>query len=185
MVYVFLADGFEETEALTPVDVLRRAGVTVQTVGVTGKIVTGSHGITVLADMELSQITLNNNLQAVVLPGGMPGTTNLEKTQAVLDAVSYASEHNLIIGAICAAPSVLGHMGLLEGKEAISFPGFEQELTGAEISQHYVCRDGNIITARGMGVATEFGLALTAALRGRETAEKTFQTLQCVKRCEI
>ncbi len=179
MIYVFLADGFEEIEALAPVDILRRAGLTVQTVGVTGKIVTGAHGIPVTADISVDEVQLNADLQAVVLPGGMPGTTNLETDAAVQKALDYANAQNLFICAICAAPSVLGHKGLLRGKTAVCFPGFEAALTGAAISDAPVCRDGQIITAKGMGVATEFGLKIAAALTSEETAESIRVSIQC------
>lgn len=183
MVYVFLADGFEEIEALTPVDVLRRADVEVKTVGVTGKTVTGSHGIPVQADLELSEISLDHALEAVVLPGGMPGTLNLEKNEIVQKAVAFAKKNDILLAAICAAPSILGHLGYLKGKKAISFPGFETALEGATISEAPVCRDGQIITGKGMGVATEFALAIVSALRGRAKAEAVFNTLQCMERC--
>lgn len=178
MIYVFLADGFEEIEALTPVDILRRAGLTVQTVGVGEKVVTSSHKIPVTADITDAEMELNDDLQAVILPGGMPGTTNLDASGAVARALEFAKTHDLLICAICAAPSVLGHKGLLSGKEAICFPGFESELSGATLSKKFVCRDGNIITAKGMGVATEFALAIASALAGVEAAEKVRAAIQ-------
>lgn len=178
MIYVFLADGFEEIEALTPVDILRRAGLTVQTVGVGEKVVTSSHKIPVTADITDAEMELNSDLQAVILPGGMPGTTNLDASDAVARALEFAKAHDLLICAICAAPSVLGHKGLLFGKEAICFPGFESELSGATLSEKFVCRDGNIITAKGMGVATEFALAIASALAGVEAAEKVRAAIQ-------
>lgn len=183
MVYVFLANGFEEIEALTPVDVLRRADIEVKTVGVTGKTVQGSHKISVEADLELSEICLDDALEAVILPGGMPGTLNLEKNEMVQKAVAFAKENEILLAAICAAPSILGHLGYLNGKQAISFPGFETALEGATISDSPVCRDGQIITGKGMGVATEFSLAIVSALRGKEKAEEIFNTLQCMPRC--
>lgn len=178
MIYVFLADGFEEIEALTPVDILRRAGLTVQTVGIGEKVVTSSHKIPVTADITEAEMDLNSDLQAVILPGGMPGTTNLDASDAVARALEFAKAHDLLICAICAAPSVLGHKGLLFGKEAICFPGFESELSGATLSEKFVCRDGNIITAKGMGVATEFALAIASALAGVEAAEKVRAAIQ-------
>lgn len=178
MIYVFLADGFEEIEALTPVDILRRAGLTVQTVGIGKKVVTSSHKIPVTADITEAEMELNRDLQAVILPGGMPGTTNLDASDAVARALEFAKAHDLLICAICAAPSVLGHKGLLFGKEAICFPGFESELSGATLSKNFVCRDGNIITAKGMGVATEFALAIASALAGVEAAEKVRAAIQ-------
>lgn len=180
MIYVFLANGFEEIEALAPVDILRRAGLTVQTVGVTGKTVMGAHGIPVTADITTDEVKLDADLQAVVLPGGMPGTTNLEANVTVQKALDYADEHDLLICAICAAPSILGHKVLLQGKTAICFPGFEDALAGAVLCDAPVCRDGQIITAKGMGVATEFGLKIAAALTDDMTAEKIRASIQCV-----
>lgn len=169
MIYVFLADGFEETEALVPIDILRRGGFEVQTVGVTGKTVTGSHGIQVVCDIIESQAS-EENLSCVVLPGGMPGTVNLEKSATVRRFVSFAFEKNLVIGAICAAPSVLGHMGLLKGKRATCFPGFEKELSDAILTDSPAVCDGNIITAWGAGGAFEFGLSLVKTLTDEKTA---------------
>ena len=170
MIYVFLANGFEESEALVPVDLLRRAGKEVRLVGVTGSTVTGSHGITVQTDLTAGEIILGNDLEMIVLPGGMPGTLNLEKSEAVQTAVDYCAERGIYIGAICAAPSILGHKGLLAGKEAIAYPGFEEQLKDAVISTHSVVQSGNIITAQGAGAAIEFGLRLAAQFVG---AEKT------------
>lgn len=165
MIYVFLADGFEEAEALCPVDILRRGGIDVKTVGVTGKTVTGSHGIPVVADITADE-TSTDGLEGIVLPGGLPGTTNLEKNETVQKFIDFSSENGLFIGAICAAPSVLGHKGLLNGKKAICFPGFEAELLGAEIVDRPAVRDGNIITGWGAGGAFEFGFLLLEAIGG-------------------
>lgn len=179
MVYVFLANGFEEIEALTPVDVLRRGGVEVVTVGIGGKIITGSHKLSVAADIEDRELLDFDGTEAVVLPGGMPGTLNLEKSPLVQKAIAYCAENDRYIGAICAAPSVLGHAGLLKGKKAVCFPSFEGELTGAEIYDDYVCRDGKIITAKGMGVSLEFGLELLRAVRNESVSEKVRTSVQC------
>ena len=174
MVYVFLADGFEEAEALVPVDILRRGGVEVKTVGVTGKSVTGSHGVTVLADIEKSEV-VKENLEAVILPGGMPGTTNLEKDAVVGECVDYAASKGLVIGAICAAPSILGHKGLLKGKKAICFEGFEKELLGAKIIDLPAVSDSNIVTSWGAGAAFEFGFSLLAAITGDDEKAATLR----------
>ena len=179
MVYVFLAQGFEEIEALTPVDVLRRGKAEVVTVGVGGRSIKGSHGIVVGADICDSDIKSFEGVEAVVLPGGMPGTLNLEANKTVQEAVRYCAENNVILGAICAAPSILGHAGLLENKHAVCFPSFETELAGYIPTDDYVCRDENIITAKGMGVSLEFGLKLLEALRGSETAERVRSSVQC------
>lgn len=178
MIYVFLADGFEEIEALAPVDILRRGGLEVKTVGVTGKVVTGSHGIGVTADITVDE-TVTDKLCGVVLPGGIPGTPNLEANARVMELVDYAMANNIITAAICAAPSILGHKGYLEGKNAICYPGFEKELKNANIIEASVVRDGNIITSRGAGVALEFGFALLEAFKDFETAEKLRNAMCC------
>lgn len=171
MVYLFLANGFEEIEALCPLDLLRRAGVEVTTVGIGGEMIMGSHGITVAADIPEGMFA-DSAPDMIILPGGMPGSKNLDESRVVDAALKAAARRGSLIAAICAAPMVLGHRGLLAGKEAICYPGFEKELTGAKISGKRVVRDDNIITAAGMGVALEFGLELVAALRGRDTAEQ-------------
>ena len=126
MFYVFLAEGFEETEALAPVDVMRRAKLDVKTVGVTGECVTSSHGVPVKADITIDNIDLDD-VQGVVLTGGMPGTLNLEANEKVIEAVKYSCENGKIVAAICAAPSILGHLGILDGKKATCFPCFFYE----------------------------------------------------------
>lgn len=179
MVYVFLADGFEETEALAPVDILRRCGVEVKTVGIGGGQITGSHKITVIPDLTDAQIT-TDGLEGVVLPGGMPGTLNLEKSPIVKACVDYCRDNDLPICAICAAPSILGHMGILRGKRATCFPGFEQELDGATLCQDELAvTDGKIITGKGAGAAIEFGLAAAALFAGGEKSRKVRESLQC------
>ena len=167
MIYVFLADGFEEIEALTPVDILRRAGQTVMTVGVTGKTVMGAHKIPVCADVLIDDIDITV-AKAVILPGGMPGTLNLQNDKRVIDAVNYVYENGKLVCAICAAPSVLGGMGLLNGKTAVCYPGFEEKLSGAVIGKNKVERDGNIITSRGPGTASEFGFKILKAVTENE-----------------
>ncbi|MBO5321730.1 MAG: DJ-1/PfpI family protein [Clostridia bacterium] len=180
MVYLFLADGFEECEALTPLDILRRGGVTVKTVSIGNEFITGAHGITVKCDILENDILLNEDLEAVILPGGMPGTINLENNQTVRNAVSFAETHGKLICAICAAPKILGGMGLLEGKNATCFPGFEEELKGAVISDKFVVIDSNIITAKGAGVAFEFGFEILAHLKDSETADSLKKQMQCI-----
>ncbi len=177
MIYVFLADGFEETEALAPVDLLKRAGKEVITVGVTGNVVTGSHGIQVIADT--NEISLDDSLEMIVLPGGMPGTLNLEKSQCVQNAIDYCVLNNKFIGAICAAPSILGHKGLLKDKKAICYPGFESHLEGAVISDNSVEEDGIFITARGAGVAIDFGLKLVEKAVSLEESQKQRNNICC------
>ena len=170
MIYVFLANGFEECEALAPIDILRRAGFDLKTVGVNGKTAIGSHNIPIICDITTDEITFEN-LEAVILPGGMPGTLNLENDKTVQAAIDYANENGLLIGAICAAPSVLGHKGLLNGKNATCFPGFEKDLLGANVTGEAVVCDSNIITAKGAGVAFNFGFELLNYLKDEKTAD--------------
>lgn len=165
MIYVFLADGFEECEALAPVDILRRGGYEVKTVGIGGKTVTGAHKIPVVCDITEGE-TETDGLQMIILPGGMPGTVNLEKSGCVQGFIDYAAEKGLFIGAICAAPLILGHKGLLKGKRATCFPGFEKELSGAEFLDEPVVTDGKITTAFGAGAAFDFGFRLLSELDG-------------------
>lgn len=178
MIYVFLAKGFEELEALTPVDVLRRAGIEVKTVGVTGKRVTGSHGISVNCDITINDAVFYD-LDGIILPGGMPGTTNLEENDTVHKFIDYAVQNNKIIGAICAAPMILGHKGLLRGKNAVCYTGFEKELTGAHILDRPAVRDENIVTGWGAGGAFEFALLyLEAVSENEELAKKTARSMR-------
>lgn len=170
MIYMFLANGFEEIEALMPLDLMRRAGLDVTTVGVGARDITGSHGITVKADTEMSEFA-DNAPECVIFPGGMPGTTNLDASPVVHKAIDKALENDALICAICAAPMVLGKRGILNGKKATCFPGFEKYLEGASVGGRVV-RDGNVITAVGMGAALEFGLEIVAAFKGREAANK-------------
>lgn len=179
MVYCFMADGFEETEAIAPVDMLRRAGVTVKTVGIGKSVITGSHGISVICDLTDSEMRLTDELDGVILPGGMPGTLNLDASQAVHSAVDFAVSHQKLVCAICAAPSILGRKGLLSGKKAIAFPGFEKELEGAIISKDPVVKDGVFITAKGAGVAVDFGLEIVAALVSRAKSDEIRSSIQC------
>lgn len=179
MFYVFLADGFEEVEALTPVDMMRRAKLDVKTVGVTGSEVTGSHNITVKADISLGEV-LQSDIDGVILPGGMPGTLNLEKSQDVINAVRYAYESGKIVAAICAAPSILGHLGYLENRKATCFPGFETELKGAEYTAAHTETDDNVITAKGAGCAIEFGHSIISRAVSKEAADKVIGDIQCL-----
>lgn len=165
MIYVFLAQGFEECEALAPIDILRRGGLEVKTVGIGSKTVTGAHDIPVVCDVTEEETT-TQALEGVILPGGMPGTLNLEKNETVQRFIDYAAENNLLLGAICAAPSILGHKNLLDGKKATCFTGFEKELFGAEVIDIPVVADGNIITAYGAGAAFDFGFKLLSYLKG-------------------
>lgn len=170
MVYMFLAQGFEEVEALAPLDLLRRAGVEIKTVGVGSKTVVGAHSIPVVADMTDADFS-DDKPEMVILPGGMPGTLNLDASEVVHRAIDTAVKNGAHLAAICAAPMILGKLGLLSGKEAICYPGFEEHLLGAKISEKTVANDGKVTTAKGMGVAIEFGLTLVKLLKGEKVAE--------------
>lgn len=176
MIVLFLAEGFEEIEALATVDILRRAGVDVRTVGVSGKQVRGAHGIVVTADCTVDDIS-TDGMEMVVLPGG-PGTPNLEASETAQRFIDCAVQNDFWIGAICAAPSILGHKGLLNGKRAVCYPGYEKELEGAQVQQTSVCKDGRIITGNGPGAAYAFGLELAAALKGRAVADQVKEGMQ-------
>ena len=158
--YVFLGEGFEEIEALTVVDILRRDNIVVQTVSITKeKTVEGAHRIPVVADKLLKDIKISD-AALLVLPGGMPGTLNLKECEPLMDMVRQFAETNRRIAAICAAPTILGDMGILEGKTACCYPGMEGQLKGAKVSMEEVVTDGNITTSRGMGTAIPFALEL-------------------------
>lgn len=180
MIYVFLADGFEEVEALTPVDMLRRAGAQVMTVGVSGKTVTSSHKVPVTADITKSEISLDSSLELIVLPGGMPGSNNLEADETVQNAIDYAVSNGKYVSAICAAPKILGHKGLLKGRKATCFPGFEEDLIGAELTGLPAVTDGKFITGKGAGAAFAFGAELIKALYGADKADEICKKMQCV-----
>ncbi len=178
MIYMFLASGFEEIEAVTTLDILRRAELDIKTVGVGGKTITGSHGISVVADIECKDIN-TDDMEMIILPGGMPGTLNLENDPIVRTSINYCVSNDKLIAAICAAPSILGHMGILNGRNAVCYPGFEGELRGATNTDERVCVDGKIITARGAGVAVEFGIKLAEILAGEFMAKKIHAALIC------
>ena len=172
MIYMFLANGFEEVEALCPLDLLRRAGLQVTTVSIGGNdTVIGSHGIAVQADMP-ETLYRDTRPEMLILPGGMPGSKHLDESRVVDTALRVGATNGASLAAICAAPMVLGKRGYLNGKKAICYPGFEEHLQGAILADTRVVRDGKIITAAGMGVALEFGLALVEALKGKQTADE-------------
>lgn len=178
MVYLFLADGFEEVEALTPVDVLRRAGCSVCTVSVmTDRKVVGAHRICVEADAHFDACDFSD-AEMLILPGGMPGTTNLRSYAPLCDLLLKADSEGLSLAAICAAPSILGELGLLKGRQATCYPGFEDRLIGAKYSKKSVVRDGRILTAVGMGVALAFSLAATEMLTDKKTADGIAASVQ-------
>ncbi len=183
MVAVFLAVGFEEIEALATVDILRRAGLEVITVGVDdeqdpGTLIYGAHSIGVIADTN-TEVFFSEDMEAMILPGGMPGTLHLEESAAVREALEYAMEKGLPVGAICAAPSILGHMGYLKGRRATCYPGFEEDLVGAILCDDLVVTDGNITTGKGPGAAVEFALRLVEILVDADMAATIRSAMQC------
>lgn len=176
-VYVFLADGLEMIEGLTVVDIMRRAKIDVVTVSIKNtKEVVSSHNVTMLADQTFADTDFSD-ADMLVLPGGMPGTTNLGSYEPLVNLLKSFYEKGGKIAAICAAPSVFGKLGFLNGKKATSYPGFEQELFGAEIVTEPVVTDGNVTTSRGMGTAIEFALTLVAQLLDSEIAEKIAKSI--------
>lgn len=179
MIYLFLADGFEEIEALATVDFLRRCDLEVVTVGVGSQNVTGAHNITVSADTVDSKLALSDALEAVILPGGMPGTLNLQKSECVQNTLDYASENGKVIAAICAAPSILGEKGLLDNKKATCFPGFEEKLGKAVFTGNFVETDENIVTGKGAGCTIDFAAAVAEKLIGSEKPNAVKKAMQC------
>ncbi len=176
MVTVFLAEGFEEIEALTPVDVLRRGGVAVRTCSITeSRKVTGAHGISVEADTVFSE--LSDSEEVILLPGGMPGTLHLKHCTALCDRIRGHAEKGGILAAICAAPTVFGALGLLKTKTATCYPGMEGELDCCEISADPVVVSGNIITSRGPGTAALFSAKLLEVLTERKVADSVYRAM--------
>ena len=170
MVYLFMADGFEEVEGLTVVDLLRRAGVEIQTVSIMKRRnVVSSHQIELMADILFEDI--KEEPEMLILPGGIPGTPNLKAHEGLGALIRQCAEKDVYLAAICAAPTVYGAMGLLEGKNATCYPGMESELLGAKVSYEPVVVDGRFITSRGLGTAIDFGLKLTELLKGKEEAD--------------
>ena len=178
-VYVFLADGFEEVEALTTVDVLRRAGVVTKMVSVTpDEIVVGAHKMSILCDINFDNCDFYDAAM-LVLPGGMPGAETLGKHKSLCSLLQNAASNNLKIAAICAAPMVLGNLDLLKGKKATCYPGFETYLNGAEYTAEMVTCDGNFITGKGPAAALPFALTLAEELVGKEKAMEVAQGMLC------
>ncbi|MBQ2855477.1 MAG: DJ-1/PfpI family protein [Oscillospiraceae bacterium] len=172
MVYMLLGTGFEETEAIAPLDLLRRAGVEVRTVGVTGKIVYGSHGIGIEADILMDEIDLNA-MEMIVLPGGLGGVASARASKGALDALKYAWDNGRFVAAICAGPTVLADLGITDGRKATCFPGCEDGMGNALMQENMACvRDGKLITGTSAGCAIPFGLALIEALKGSEEARR-------------
>ena len=169
---VFFANGYEEIEALTVVDLTRRVGIETWMVSITDeKAVTGSHGITVSMDKTLKEVDFEQ-VDMIVLPGGMPGTLNLEACEPLMDKVKEFDAAGKYISAICAAPTVFGHLGLLRDKKACCYPGMEDGLEGAEVTYDATAVADHILTSRGMGTAIEFGLQIIARFQGQEAADE-------------
>ncbi|GHU63388.1 thiazole biosynthesis protein ThiJ [Bacteroidia bacterium] len=169
-VFVFLAEGFEEIEAVATIDIIRRGGIEVSTVSVSGKLqVTGAHEIAVSADLLFEQAELDSG-DMLVLPGGMPGAANLKNHSGLGALLKQYATNGKKIAAICAAPLVLGDLGLLRGKKAVVYPGYEDTLQGAELVQAGIVKDGNIITGKGPGFVFDFGFAIVEELLGKSQA---------------
>ena len=176
MVYVFLANGFEEIEELTQVDYLRRAGIDAVTVGVEGRQITGAHRIGVVCDVSLDELDFcGDDLEMIVLPGGLGGVDGLKKSGKVNAIIDYCVNNNVYIAALYAAPTILARKGLLAGKHAVCYPSMLDELSACSDTAGRVAIDGKIITAAAAGVSEEFALTLITHLRGRDTAEKVRQ----------
>jgi len=176
-VCIFFGTGYEEIEALTVVDLLRRAGIDTEMVSITGEtIVESSHGVGVKMDRLFDEVDFDE-VEMIVLPGGMPGTKNLEAYGPLMERVDAFYQAGKSISAICAAPSILGHRGMLKGKAACSFPDFESHLEGAEVTKNPTQVAGNIITGRGMGCAIDFGLAIVEKIQGKEKATALAQKI--------
>lgn len=177
MVYVLLGTGFEEVEAIAPVDLMRRAGIEVCTVGVTGKTVYGSHRIGIEADIELHQMDLTD-LEMIVLPGGLGGVASARASRGALDALKFAWENDKFVAAICAGPTVLADLGITDGKNTTCYPGCEIGMGTATVHADVSCiRDGKLITGASAGCAIPFGLALIAALKGNDAAQAVQQQI--------
>ena len=171
-VFVFLAAGFEELEAVAIIDVLRRADIDVEIVSISDeKLIAGAHGIAVQADTLFENCYFDNG-EMLILPGGMPGAKNLETYQPLINLIKEYHKNGKYIAAICAAPMIFGNLGLLQGKEAIAYPSFEKYLKGAVLSSQKVVRSGKIITGKGPGVAIEFGLKIVETLKSKELANE-------------
>ena len=171
MVYMLLGTGFEETEAITPLDLMRRAGIPVATVGVNGKTVYGGHGIGVEADILLEEMDLTQ-LEMIVLPGGLGGVSSVRNAPLAMDALDFAWKNDKFVAAICAGPTVLADLGITDGKQTTCYPGCQEQMGSAKVLPDAACvRDGKLITGTSAGCAVAFGLALVEALKGSEAAQ--------------
>ena len=176
MIYVLLVDCFEDIEALEPVDILRRAEIDVKTVGVYSKSATSSHAVTVSADILIDEVD-KSDMTMLVLPGG-PGYPNLDASEKAHELISYASENDIYIAAICASPSIIGKRGLLNGKNYTCFPGFEEFCEGGKFLGEKAVLDGKILTGKGAGAASDFGFKIVEIFKGKELAESLKKLMQ-------
>lgn len=178
MVYVTLVDGFEDIEALEPVDIMRRAGIGVKTVGVMGENATSSHDVTIQTDILIDDVN-TDDMEMLVLPGG-PGHTNLDNSSKVQDLITYALENNIYLAAICASPSILGKRGILDGKKYTCFPGFEKFAPNGTFTGEKAVLDGKILTGKGAGAASDFGFKMAEILKGKDLADKLKKEMQYI-----
>lgn len=177
MVYVMLGTGFEVTEAMVPLVMMRRAGIDVCTVGINGKTVYGSRDIGIVADIELGEMDLTN-LEGIILPGGLGGVASIKASQSALDAVRFAFDNNKLVAAICAGPTVLAQLGITDGKRATCYPGCETQMGSAVmVPDAAAVTDGNVITGTSAGCAIPFALQLITALKGKEAADNVAQQI--------
>ena len=171
MVYMLLGTGFEETEAIAPLDLLRRAGVEVTTVGLNGKVIYGGHGIGIETDIEIGQLDLTN-LEMIILPGGLGGVASIRGCRAAMDAIAFAHENGKYTAAICAGPTVLADLGIVDGKNATCYPGCEGQMGSANMVEAAAVTDGTLITGTSAGCAIPFGLELIKQLKGENEADR-------------
>ena len=170
MVYMLLGTGFEETEAIAPLDLLRRAGVSIATVGLNGKIIKGGHGIGIEADMEIGEMDLTN-LEMIILPGGLGGVASIKACTEAIEAIRFAWENGKYVAAICAGPTILASLGITDGKKATCYPGCEEQMGNANMVEEAAVIDGNVITGTSAGCAVSFGLALISVLKGQDVSD--------------
>ncbi len=170
MIYMLLGTGFEETEAVAPLDLMRRAGVEVQTVGLNGKVITGSHGIPIAADITIEELN-RDAMEGIILPGGLGGVASIRSCKAAMEAIAYAQHQKLLTAAICAGPTVLADLGITDGKTATCYPGCEESMGSSNMVEAAAVTDGTVITGASAGCAVPFGLELIAYLKGREVSD--------------
>lgn len=178
MVYMLMVDGFEDIEALEPLDIMRRAGISVKTVGIYDKKITSSHDVPVETDILIDDVN-KDDMEMLVLPGG-PGHTNLDASEKAHELISYAYKNDIYLAAICASPSILGKLGILDGKTYTCFPGFEQFCKNGIFSGDKAVLDGKILTARGAGAAADFGFKMVDILKGEEASDKLRKEMQYI-----